>query len=169
MASVTQYLANVLGKWDQKWQGTAGAAHVRAISGTSSTAETRFFTASAGHNWFKNTFSTGLSTIYVSAANENVDGATAAWIALAIDLANDAAADLIFTGSGVPEAVNTTTANDDVVAVTDAGFIVIPCNGEVHEIVLTAPLVTGLIYGCHTNSDGAGTGSAALKIWMAAS
>ena len=31
MASVTQYLANKLGKWDQKWQGTYGAAHVADV------------------------------------------------------------------------------------------------------------------------------------------
>lgn len=38
MASVTQYLANLQGKWDQKWQGTDGSAHVtssaQAANGT---------------------------------------------------------------------------------------------------------------------------------------
>ena len=33
MASVTQYLADSLGKWNQKQQGTGGAAHVRNFTG----------------------------------------------------------------------------------------------------------------------------------------
>ena len=37
MASVTQYLANALGKWDQKWQGTNGAAHVTLPQNSSGT------------------------------------------------------------------------------------------------------------------------------------
>ena len=41
MASVTQYLANTLGKWDQKWQGTGGAAHVLPLSGTGSVSQNR--------------------------------------------------------------------------------------------------------------------------------
>ena len=33
MASVTQWLADVNGKWNQKWQGTGGAAHVIVSGG----------------------------------------------------------------------------------------------------------------------------------------
>ena len=45
MASVTQYLANTLGKWDQRQRGTDGAAHTRTITGTGETSKNRYLSA----------------------------------------------------------------------------------------------------------------------------
>lgn len=140
------------------------AAKQRSLVGTGGVVLGRYFTPSLGHNWVKVTFPTSTVSLFVMAKE-----LAGAFLAVAPDLKDDAAADFIFTGGVLSEATVTTTANNDVVQSLDAGWQPIPCDGQIHEIPLTGKMKYGNVYFQHSASDGAGGGVGSDGfVWMGA-
>ena len=153
------------GAIDSDGNYVAGEAAIeRSVTGRGSAVLSRYFTPSLGHNWVKATFPTSTESIFVKGTT-----LTGAFLAVAVDLEDDAVADLIFTGGPLAEAVVTTASNDDTVASTDAGWIPVPCDGQVHEIPMPSSMRYGTVYFQHSASDGAGGGANSDDaVWMGA-